>query len=151
MIVLKILLGLALLIVLYLAYLSFMTRHPQGIDYPRQQLQPCPDKPNCVFSYAIDKRHQIAPFEIQHGDTKASWGRLMDAIERTGGEIIFNNGQYCHAVFTSRIFRFQDDVEVLMSDDAIAIRSASRAGTSDMGQNRKRVEAIRSFYLANGQ
>ena len=54
-----------------------------------------------------------------------------------------------HVEFTSRIFHFVDDVDCVLDPEAhsIAIRSASRLGYSDLGVNRKRVEAIRSALL----
>ena len=53
-----------------------------------------------------------------------------------------------HAEFTSRIFRFVDDVDCVIDPQAhvIAIRSASRLGYSDLGVNRARVEAIRTAF-----
>lgn len=52
---------------------------------------------------------------------------------------------YLHFEFTSRIFRFVDDFELLLNEEQkiIHIRSASRVGYSDLGVNRKRVEKIR--------
>ena len=50
----------------------------------------------------------------------------------------------------SGLFRFIDDIE-LRFDDAtqrIEVRSGSRVGYSDMGVNRKRIDALRSAYLA---
>jgi uncharacterized protein (DUF1499 family) len=60
---------------------------------------------------------------------------------------LVDDGRYYHAVFTSGLFRFKDDFEAVLDGSRIEIRSASRAGTSDMGQNRKRVERIRRLYM----
>lgn len=58
---------------------------------------------------------------------------------------------YLHAEFRSLIFRFVDDVEFLLDADAgvIHVRSASRLGYSDLGVNRRRVEAIRQAFSAS--
>jgi uncharacterized protein (DUF1499 family) len=58
--------------------------------------------------------------------------------------------RYIHAEFTSFLFRFVDDVEFLLDDGSktIHVRSASRVGYSDLGVNRRRVEAIRSRFDA---
>jgi len=52
--------------------------------------------------------------------------------------------------FRSPLFSFTDDVECRLDAAAhqIEIRSASRAGHSDLGANRKRVEAIRTAFAA---
>jgi uncharacterized protein (DUF1499 family) len=59
---------------------------------------------------------------------------------------------YLHAEFTSALFRFVDDVEFLLDDGTktIHVRSASRVGYSDLGVNRRRVEAIRYRFDALG-
>ncbi len=59
--------------------------------------------------------------------------------------IIEEKPNYLRAEFTSRIFRFVDDVEFLFDDSLkyIHVRSASRIGRSDLGVNRKRIEEIR--------
>ena len=41
---------------------------------------------------------------------------------------------------------FVDDVEFYCDGTAIQVRSASRLGYSDLGVNRKRVEAIREAF-----
>jgi len=55
---------------------------------------------------------------------------------------------YLHAEFTSAVFRFVDDVEFLLDDaeKVVHVRSASRVGHSDLGVNRKRVEALREAF-----
>jgi uncharacterized protein (DUF1499 family) len=55
-------------------------------------------------------------------------------------------GHYVHAKFTSRLFRFVDDVEFCIDDDLriIHVRSSSRVGYFDFGVNRRRIERIRA-------
>jgi hypothetical protein len=57
-------------------------------------------------------------------------------------------GHYVHAKFTSRFFRFVDDVEFCIDDDLriIHVRSSSRVGYFDFGVNRRRVERIRAKF-----
>lgn len=135
-----------LLIVAYLAGLSFTTRQHKLKPENEHHLTPCPDKPNCVSSQSQQKTQTIQAFLLLNNNQLLSWGKLITAIEQSGGEILVNEGQYCHAVFTSRLFRFKDDFEARLYEKHIDIRSASRAGTSDFGQNRKRVEKIRQLY-----
>ena len=138
--------AIVLLIVAYLASLSFMTRQHRPKPESERHLRPCPGKPNCVFSQSKQEIHAIKAFPLLEENRIFSWEKLIQAIKQSGGEFLLNDGQYCHAVFTSSLFRFKDDFEAELKDSQIDVRSASRAGTSDFGQNRKRVEAIRRLY-----
>ena len=62
-----------------------------------------------------------------------------------GGKIMTDENGYLRAVFTTKGFRFRDDVELCKETEKnrILIRSSSRIGYSDFGQNRKRVQKIR--------
>ncbi len=135
-----------LLIVAYLASLSFLTRHHRIKAEGERILSPCPASPNCVSSVASDSSQLVDPFALLENNPEQSWSRFVDAVKSAGGEILVDDGNYLHAVFTSNLFRFKDDVEAQLGADKIAIRSASRAGHSDLGANRKRVEKIRAFY-----
>ncbi len=111
-------------------------------------LQPCPSSPNCVSSQAKDQSHRIDPLPYI-GTRDASMDRMAHVLTnmpRT--RIITRNDVYIHAVAVSKLFRFRDDVEVLADDSekVLHIRSASRVGYSDLGVNRRRVEAIQKAY-----
>lgn len=111
------------------------------------KLRPCPGNPNCVCSEAYaesDPAHQIPPVKIGSGDMELPWKLLKQAITDQGGTIVNEGEAYLHAEFTSPIFRFVDDLEMRADQQhsVIHIRSASRVGRSDLGANRKRVEAI---------
>ena len=144
-------LALILLIIMYLAGLSFITRHDQIKAADQRHLQPCPQTPNCVISNAIKSNHSIAPFELTQDTPAHSWQLLIQAIEHQGGTILLKDDHYLHAVFSSTLFRFRDDLEAVLKQDRIDVRSASRAGKSDFGQNRKRLEKIRALYISIGQ
>ncbi len=116
-----------------------------------QGLAPCPSSPNCVCS-SDSGRAAIAPFAIK-GDADAAWDALREVLEaepRTRIETA--DDTYLHAVATTRIMRFKDDVEFLLDRDAgtIGVRSASRVGYSDLGANRSRVESLRATLAARG-
>lgn len=138
---------LVVLTISYLAGLSFLYRQDRVKPENQRYLEPCPDKPNCVLSLSKNEEHAIEAFPILQNNSPSSWERLISAIEQNGGNILVNDGSYCHAVFTSRLFRFKDDFEASLGETLIDVRSASRAGSSDLGQNRKRVEALRASYL----
>lgn len=112
------------------------------------KLAPCPDSPNCVSSQAGDAVHKIEPLAYKTDRTDA-FSRLVTVIKgmkRT--RIISSTDNYIHAEFTSKIFRFVDDVEFYFTNagKVIHVRSASRVGYGDMGVNRKRVEEIRMLF-----
>jgi uncharacterized protein (DUF1499 family) len=113
-------------------------------------LAPCPSSPNCVSSLATDDAHRGAPLAYR-GDAAAAMQRLRSviaALPRT--RIVSADDTAVRAEFTSRLFRFVDDVDCVADPAAgvIQIRSASRVGYSDLGANRKRVDAIRAAFDA---
>jgi uncharacterized protein (DUF1499 family) len=71
---------------------------------------------------------------------------VIGAMPRT--RIVSASETALRAEFTSRLFRFVDDVDCIVDPAAsvIQIRSASRVGYSDLGANRKRVDAIRTAF-----
>ena len=112
------------------------------------QFPPCPDKPNCVSSKSSLSFHKIAPLTYE-GNSKNAREKLLGIINsmpRT--QISMDNENFIHVEFTSKIFRFVDDVEFYFeSPGTIHFRSASRVGHSDMGVNRDRMEEIRSLFI----
>ncbi len=117
-----------------------------GLD--NNALKPCPGSPNCVSSMAEDTSHNVEPFRYE-GTAEDAKKKLIAIIESTNrAQVITSEINYIHAEFTSLIFRFVDDVEFYFDDNApiIHVRSASRVGYSDLGANRKRVEAIRQQF-----
>jgi uncharacterized protein (DUF1499 family) len=116
------------------------------------QLAPCPERPNCVSSLARDATHRVEPLPLR-GSPEQALARLREIIEAMPRTSVDELGErHLKARFRSRIFRFVDDVELVVDAEAglVHVRSASRLGYSDLGVNRQRVEAIRSRYLAPG-
>jgi uncharacterized protein (DUF1499 family) len=112
------------------------------------QLTPCPSKPNCVSSQATDKDHYIHPinFTGTPQDAQDKLLQILSALERT--KVIVVQDNYIHVEFTSKIFKFVDDVEFYFPPTnteqiIINVRSASRIGYSDLGANQQRIEQIR--------
>lgn len=105
----------------------------------------CPGSPNCAGSEASDPARRTERLRIGTGGADA-----LDAVERwlegePDARVERRDGDYLHATFTSRLMGYTDDVEFLaMPDGAVAIRSASRLGRSDLGANARRVERIRT-------
>lgn len=110
------------------------------------KLRGCPSSPNCVSSFAPDEKHKIASFRYSASKSEMR-ARLKSVLEKMEGtKIVIEKDNYLYAEFTSKLFRFVDDVEFLLDDEtkSIHFRSASRLGRSDFGVNRKRIESIKS-------
>jgi uncharacterized protein (DUF1499 family) len=117
------------------------------------QLKECPTTPNCVNSQAKDKKHFIEPILVTGPPLEAKKHILNILKELKRSKIKAIEDNYIRAEFTSRVFRFVDDVEFYFPDTKskegiIHVRSASRIGHSDLGVNRKRIEEIRSKFKA---
>jgi uncharacterized protein (DUF1499 family) len=142
------LLALVLLAVGGLALLSALSNRPDNLGVHAGKLADYPDTPNCVCSNAADDAHRIEPLRFT-GPADAAFEKLKRTVaSMPGATIVTSADHYLHAEFTSRLFRFVDDVEFLLDADAgvIHVRSASRAGKSDLGVNRARVESIRAKF-----
>lgn len=121
---------------------------PQAGGPISPDLPPCPSSPNCVSSQAKDRGHRVEPLAFA-GDPAEAMRRLREVVEdmpRT--RIVFAGNGVLRAEFTSRLFRFIDDVEARLdaARQMIDIRSASRTGYWDLGANRRRVEEIRKAF-----
>ena len=111
------------------------------------QLRPCPNSPNCVSSEEEKGRAYIKPLDYDSTAAEA-WDRLKNAVQAIGGRIEADQDHYLRATFRTAIYRFVDDLECRLDPDnnVIHLRSASRAGHSDLGVNRKRVERLRERF-----
>ncbi|GAB6140839.1 DUF1499 domain-containing protein [Methylosoma difficile] len=127
--------------------MTLLNTLPEMAEANSKKLPPCLKSPNCVSSQAplIDKTHFIAPFEIK-GNPQKAWEALKLAInDKQRMVITHETHDTLHAEATSLVFRFIDDINVVMDAEAelIHIRSASRTGHSDFGVNRRRIESLR--------
>ena len=127
---------------------------------PGGPLPVCPGKPNCVCSEdgtPADRR--VDPFPIAGseagggdapGDPHAAWGLLKNAVRDLGGDVKADDGETLHAVFTTPVLRFPDDFHARLdgANGTVQVRGASRVGRKDFGTNRKRIEKLRTVYLA---
>lgn len=123
-----------------------------GID-SEGRLAPSPNTPNCVHSQRGRGRNAIKPLRYE-GDSRGAMRRLHEVLIATrGAHEIRASGGYLYFEFHSRLFGFVDDVEFACDRRAsvIHVRSASRLGHSDLGANRRRVEAIRRTFAAVNQ
>ena len=79
-------------------------------------------------------------------DSEKAFTELIQILENTPRlEIIKKEKNYIHAVATSRIMKFIDDIEIkkLSRDNIFQIKSSSRLGFYDLGVNKRRVQTLR--------
>ncbi|MEM9802228.1 MAG: DUF1499 domain-containing protein [Planctomycetota bacterium] len=119
------------------------------VGLQRGSLGPCPSSPNCVSSEADrDIPAFVEPFAIpQRLAPEAAFAALVALLDERAS-LETREPTYVHAVFKTPILRFRDDFEArLVAEELlIHVRSASRLGYSDLGANRKRVEALRQAF-----
>lgn len=116
-------------------------------------LADCPGSPNCVSSRSRIASQRVAPFGCK-GSCRQTLQRLRMVLESmAGASVVALTDDYLRAEFTSMIFRFVDDLELLVDrhEDVIHVRSASRSGTWDFGANRRRVEHLRRRLAGMGR
>ena len=141
----NVVLNCALFPLLSMVLISCQSVRPANLGTHDGKLGPCPSSPNCVSSQSSDDAHRISPLTYSGpaADAMKKLTVVIQTFPRTS--VITVSDSYLYAEFTSTLFRFVDDVEFVIDDDAkvIHVRSASRMGYSDLGVNRKRVEEIR--------
>lgn len=125
---------------------------PTDLGVHQGKLKPPSATANSVSSQAAlypdhpQRRYaDIAPLAVR-GDGPATLARLQHVVAAMpGARIVDSTPDYLYAQYTTSIMRFVDDVEFWYDPkaQAIQVRSASRVGESDLGVNRKRVEAVR--------
>jgi len=137
----------AALIVTVLFMFSCASRGKQPPGLVDGHLAPCPASPNCVSSEQSDNKVFTPPLPFD-GEADVAWETLKQLITQHGGTIQQDEGIYLWATFSSRLFRFIDDVEFRLdpANQCIHVRSAARVGYSDLGVNRKRVETLRRAF-----
>ncbi|EQC51317.1 DUF1499 domain-containing protein [Bacteriovorax sp. DB6_IX] len=109
------------------------------------KLAPCKSKPNCVSSFDKRDSHYIGSLNLKMSESEIIEKVIILLKERTDVEVITVKEGYIHAVFTTPLLKFKDDVEFLIIKNTIHFRSESRVGYSDFGTNRKRIEEFKDY------
>ena len=148
----RVLIGLSLAVVLLvvgvLAHRRLIMGPASGLGVRDGGLADCPTTPNCVSTTAATERHRLEPLALE-GDAAAAMAKLRRIVEqRPRIRIVDSTDNYLHAEATTLIWRYIDDLEIWIDADArlIHLRSASRTGYSDLGLNRRRVNALVEAY-----
>jgi len=142
----SLLIALFVILAVLLTILSCASNPPK-VQLVDGRLRACPNSPNCVSSESDSASSRIEPLTFQ-GPPEKAWSDLKETIPELGGKIQEEHDGYLWAIFTSKVFRFVDDVEFRMvsADGIVHVRSGSRVGYSDLGVNRRRVEKLRTLF-----
>ncbi len=116
---------------------NFVTTPDIGLK--NGKLKPCPESPNCVCSEFVDDENHYIDSIILSDSREEAINKAVEVILAMDGEVINGSDDYIHAVFTTPILRFKDDVELRFDDGNLFLKSSSRVGYSDLGANRKRI------------
>ncbi|MFP4067984.1 MAG: DUF1499 domain-containing protein [Spirochaetaceae bacterium] len=125
---------------------------PPELGTEKGRLRPCPERPNCVESRRDGTGDGLEPLPLPAGLTVEEaverLERIIESMPRA--RVTERRGPYLAAEYRSRIFRFPDDVELLVDEEAgcVHFRSASRLGYYDRGVNQSRIEEIRRRWNA---
>lgn len=86
----------------------------------------------------------MPPLTYELSDEEAMETIAQVIASRPRARVVEREPLYLHAEFTSLVFRFVDDVELILDPGTrrIDFRSASRTGYSDLGVNRRRMETL---------
>tara|TARA_Y100000589_G_scaffold217809_1_gene205460 strand:- start:58 stop:447 length:390 start_codon:yes stop_codon:yes gene_type:complete len=79
------------------------------------------------------------------GDSEKAFNELIQILENTPRlKIIQKEKNYIHAIVTSRIMKFIDDIEIknLNQENLMQVKSSSRIGIYDLGVNKRRVQTL---------
>ena len=107
----------------------------------------CPNKPNCVSTKNSNSKSYIDP--IRYAGSRVEAKKILFLTLETFKDSRVKNekDKFIYVEFFSEVFGFVDDVEFYFNKPGvIEFRSASRIGYSDLGVNRKRMEAIRRKF-----
>jgi uncharacterized protein (DUF1499 family) len=147
----RIILIFAVIIVGLWIVVQFLGRNPpEGLGLHDGGLAECPDTPNCVCS-DCERADKLPPLEFS-SEAAAAKSALKSALRAKGITILEEQENYLHAVATTPLMRFKDDLEFLIVPDEkkIDFRSASRLGKSDLGKNRARLKEIFALLEKDG-
>lgn len=135
----------SIVMMLGLAMLSFNSGTAPTLGVTEGKLAPCPESPNCVSTQADSQPHRMeaVSWPDDRGEALAKIKEVVsDNFARA--KLVDQSPSYLRYEFRSLIFRFVDDVEFYIDQNAslIHFRSASRVGHSDLGANKSRMQKI---------
>ena len=108
-------------------------------------LEGCSPLPNCVSSTTWVLYNRTSQFELLI-PREVAWPIIKEVVSnipRT--EIVESGDVYIHAKCKSLVFRFVDNLELLLhpGENTISVRSSSMIAIFDLGVNRWRIHKLR--------
>lgn len=136
------------LIVVNLIRIYWQNNQVPRLGHDSGQLKPLGPRPNSVSTQTDSTEKWVQPWSFKQ-NREQTMEAIVKAVEQYGGaRIVEQDDHYLYVVFTTNLMRFHDDAEFYLNEEEqqVHFRSASRAGYSDMGLNRKRFEALTELY-----
>ena len=99
---------------------------------------------NNILGYCSNPNNCVLESWKVHNVDK-SFNELIDILKNTPRINIINiEDNYLHALATSRVMNFIDDIEIRKSekDNILKVKSKSRTGFYDLGVNKRRVKTL---------
>src|SRR3954466_12446673 len=105
--------AIAVIIGLWVAVQFMGQTPPPGLGLNDGALADCPETPNCVCS-DCEGRGKMRPLKFE-GDPSAALAELKSALAKFGIQVIEEKSNYLHAVATTPLMRYKDDLEFLIA------------------------------------
>lgn len=131
-------------LVLAVRLLNQQTRPPQVF------LWECGVSPNCACSKDSRPEFYIDPLPLRYGpDFALRRARSIATSAPWPWKLVSQTDTTLHFEVSSFIFGFIDDVTLAVDGPAklLHLKSASRVGYSDLGQNRRRLKAFERIWM----
>ena len=121
--------------------LRFLNRRTQPPENFRWE---CGDSPNCASSKDTRPDFLFTPLELKVSPADALERARTIARATPRWRLVSQTNSTLHFEVSSLIFGFVDDVTLEVDANArvLHLKSASRVGYSDLGQNRRRLQAF---------
>ncbi len=131
------------LLFIWFLFLAYQSKAAPKLGLVNGQLAVCIQSSNCVNSAEAG----LEPIAFTDAPARA-WINMRQTLDVLGATVEQHTDNYLWATFSSPLFGYVDDVELLMEPDQqrFQIRSASRVGRSDFNANRNRVAVIRDHF-----
>lgn len=121
-------------------------------DTGENRLSHCFPLPNCVSSESFLFYNNVAPFKLAVPPEEA-WPEIKKVLkELPRTQVIVENDYYIHLTFRTLVFRFVDNVELLLNkkEKTVSIRSGSFIALFDICANWLRTRKIRNSLIERG-